>query len=30
MGKLKTKIETALIKRAAEELKGIFYYKIAY
>jgi methylene-tetrahydromethanopterin dehydrogenase len=30
IGKLKTKIETALIKRAAEEPKGIFDYKIAY
>jgi hypothetical protein len=30
IGKLKTKIETALIKRAAQEPKGIFGYKIAY
>jgi methylene-tetrahydromethanopterin dehydrogenase len=30
IGKLKTKIEAELIKRAAEEPKGIFDYKIAY
>jgi methylene-tetrahydromethanopterin dehydrogenase len=30
IGKLKLKVETDLIKRAAEEPKGVFDYKIAY
>jgi methylene-tetrahydromethanopterin dehydrogenase len=30
IGKLKTKVETDLIRRAAEEAKGIFDYRIAY
>jgi methylene-tetrahydromethanopterin dehydrogenase len=30
IGKLKNKVEAALIKKAAEEAKGIFDYRIAY
>jgi hypothetical protein len=30
IGKLNTKIETALVKRAAEEPNGVFEHKVAY